>query len=543
MERQPVPWLLLRRSVCAGPTVLVNTSNVSLVAVWSHLYSLSFEPNPEWTREYSGQQEILDYLIGIATKYNLFRHIRFNTSVVGSRFDSASGTWTTTVRSGGGKAAEFTPEYHIRSRFIVSAVGQLNEPKIPSIPGLDTFHGKVMHSSRWDRSVPLAGKRIGVIGNGASAIQIVPELAKVASSVVVLQRSPCWIVPRNDRTISSFRRAVYRQVPLVRTRHRAQLMDAREAQYAALFDEEGAIHKSVKDATVAQMANALPGERHRDLRNALTPNYPPGCKRILISDDYFPALGRDNVTLETAPIVHVTRSGITTASGWNSKDRNHDAKDHELDIIVCATGFNATGFLAGMDIRNGAGESLQEYWSQGRTTTHLGISVPHFPNFAMLFGPNTNLGHNSIILMIEAQSRFINALIRKVLQPADGPSRTLSVEPREDVSRAWTAKVQAKLRQSTLASALCSSWYKTETGEIPTNWPEPVVAYQEATCVVQWSDFLLTGASGSKAPGEGSTSWRRVVEETRAFRSALSISGMVLGVAAGACWYARWTLF
>lgn len=527
-------FVILEKNTQVGGTWNDNRYPGCCCDVWSHLYSLSYAPNTDWSREYSGQQEILEYLVGVATKYNLFRHIRFNTSVVGSTFDDATGTWTTRVRSDGGKAAEFSAEYSIRSSFLVSGVGQLNDPKMPSLKGLQDFQGKVMHSSRWDRSVVLEGKRVAVIGNGASAIQLIPEVAKVASQVVVFQRSANWILPRNDAIISPTRKALYRYLPFTRARHRAQLMDVRETMYNALFDQDGPLHNLVKGATIAQLNAYLPGEKNEKFREVLTPDYPPGCKRILVSDDFFPALARDNVVVETAVLQQANATSLEVAAGWNSKDGAHEVKEYDVDIIICATGFNATGFLSGLDIRNGKGESLQDYWSK-QVISYRGITVPNFPNFGMLYGPNTNLGHNSIILMIEAQSRYINTLISKVLS-GEG---VVSLEPRDDVARAWTAQVQARLKESTMASKLCSSWYKTESGDIPTNWSETVVTYQKETSSVEWSDFLLTSSSGGKVQGKGQTRIGRVVEETQWTASPFAIGSFLMAAGIGAAWITR----
>lgn len=380
---------------------------------------------------------------------------------------------------------------------------------------------------------------------GATAIQIVPALAKIAGQVVVFQRSPNWVTPRDDSTIPLWRRTAYRYLPFVRRKYRASLMDVREAYWEVLTDVNGEAHKSVKSISAQLLNSQLPGDVNADLRQVLTPNYPPGCKRILVSDDYYPALGQRHVTLETAPIVEVTANGIRVSAGWNSTGQQHEPQEHYLDVIVCATGFKATQFLTPIQIEIAGQDSLMQRWQKG-AYAYKGMTVPGLPNFAMMYGPNTNLGHNSIILMIEAQSAYINRLIDAICTYSgqDGGD-PLQISPRQSVTEAYNRKVQASLSRSTLASNQCSSWYKSDDGLITTNWSENVVEYQRQVSTIDWNDFDLQGSSASKLRADGPITWPRVVEETQPWSSRifnLSSLGIALSLLAAASFMQNWKI-
>jgi cation diffusion facilitator CzcD-associated flavoprotein CzcO len=345
------------------------------ILVWSHLYSLSFEPNPDWTREYPGQEEIHQYLKKICQKWGLYNYIRFNSVIEESRWDETEFKWHSRVKVTGGKSAEFGADYTIKSDYLVSAVGQLNTPYYPKIPGLEDFKGTVMHSARWDWSKPIAGQRVGIIGNGATAAQIVPEITKTAKNLTVFQRTPNWLVPRDDKKITSLRKAAFRYIPPIRRMYRASLMDFRESWYDAAVIEDSALNNEMKRLCTEMMKTQLVDKP--ELCDKLTPDYPPGCKRIIISDDYYPALNKANVQLETSPIQNVTSSGIVV-----------DGKEIDLDVIVLATGFQTLEFMYPIKVYGEKGRSLEDIWPSG-ARAFLGITVESLPNFSMLYGPNT----------------------------------------------------------------------------------------------------------------------------------------------------------
>jgi len=356
---------------------------------------------------------------------------------------------------------------------------------------------------------------------------------------VVFQRSPNYVTSRDDTLISPWRQVLYRFVPYARRRYRASLMDVREEYWKVLVDTDSEVHKGVQKVSAQLVETQLPGDENAELRKVLTPNYPPGCKRILISDDYYPALGKPHVVLETAAISKITSSGIQVASGWNSRGGDHPAQEHSLDIIVLATGFTAMQFLSPMKIEVEGAESLTQRWKDG-AYAYKGMTVPDLPNFAIMYGPNTNLGHNSIILMIEAQAAYINRLIKAVCtNHSGGPGAYLRLSPKASITKAWNSKLQTSLAKSTLASDQCSSWYKSADGVITTNWSENVVAYQQEVSTLDWHDYNLEGPGAAELQAKRQWKWQRVQEETQPWTfslSGLSSIGLILAAAAGAAW-------
>lgn len=485
----------------------------------SHLYSFSFEPNPNWSREYPGQEEIQDYLIGIAHKYGLYRHIRFNSAVEEAHWDDQNYKWRIQVGRLGGKEAEIGRSYTLNSDFLVSAVGQLNIPKYPDIQGLNDFSGKLMHSARWDWDYDLRGKKIGIIGTGATAAQIIPEISQSCKSLVVFQRTPAWVMPRHDNAISMTRQLVYKYIPLARKRYRASLMDFRENVFSASFDPKSPRHNHITTLSRQHMFTQLGGESNAALRDQLTPDYPFSCKRIIVSDDYYPAMKRDTVSLETRPISRIAPEGVYIGN-----------ECHDLDVIILATGFRTTQFLHPINIFGIGNYSLQEAWLDG-ASAYLGITVPRLPNFAMLYGPNTNLAYNSLILQIEAQSLYITTLISAVLH-AKRQGKTLCLQPKEEVVTRYNAEVQDRLAKSTFADPKCTSWFKDEKGRITTNWSGSAIAYQQRTSYLDWGDFEILGTAGRDLQERGQTRWKRVVEETQVSNRMAAMTGL----AAMAAW-------
>lgn len=449
---------------------LENPPKVSCVqkltlAVWSHLYSYSFEQNPNWTREYSGQEEILDYLQEIARKYDLYRYIRFSSSVETARWDDARKRWDITVSVGGGKGEEFGSKYTIETDFLVSAVGQLNVPKMPEIEGLYEFSGKLMHSVRWDWSYDLRGKKVAVIGAGSTGAQIVPEVARVAASLTVYQRTPAWIVPRQNKDISEWERLLYRYMPPVRWAKRSYMMDFREKSFGVVVAPERSANERYETVSRNHMKGQLP--EREDLWKKLEPTYKLGCKRVVVSDDYYPTFLRDNVRLEIRHIDRISTKGIVC-----------DQIEEQFDLIILATGFKATQFMYPMEIVGRGKQPLRNIWRDGAEAFN-GVCVEHLPNFAMLYGPNTNLSHNSIILMIEAQSQYIVALIAEVSRArADGGQ--LVLQPKAQKVAEYNARVQSSLVATNYADPSCNSWYKIEgSGKVTNNWPGTAIQYQE----------------------------------------------------------------
>lgn len=422
----------------------------------SHLYSYSFEPNPDWPEIYSAQPEILAYIKGVAEKHGLYSHLRFDSEVVGATWDEAEQLWR--VRTADG--AEITAEA------FVTAWGQLNRPKLPPIEGRDTFAGTAFHSANWNSSIDLAGKRVAVIGNGASAIQFVPEVAKVAGHLTVFQRSPSWIVPRMNRPYTDEEKGRFRNEAGFREHVRQQIFDMAEDRLAArragvpLEDPPIPLvhlHAQVQDP---------------ELRAKLTPDYEVGCKRVLISNDFYPALTRPNVTLVTDAIARMTPQGVVDAMGVL----------HEADVVIYATGFETKSFAGETAIVGVNGVSLAQAWAKG-PEAYLGITVAGFPNLFMMYGPNTNLGHNSIIYMIEAQAGYVLQALK-----AGAP---VSVRP--EVMARYNDEIQAQLANTPWAGS-CTSWYKTPEGKILNNWPGTARAYAETVARFDPADYQILGA-------------------------------------------------
>lgn len=382
----------------------------------------------------------------------------------------------------------------------MSGVGQLNLPHYPEIEGLDDFKGKLMHSARWDWSYPLEGKRIGIIGNGATAAQIIPEVSKVASSLTVFQRTPNWVIPRDDGKISPTTQAALKYIPGLRSRYRALLMDVREGLYNTTIVKGSEGNDAMRAWAQDFMHKQIPGRP--DLWEKLTPKYALGCKRVLISDDFYPALGQDHVKLETSPIQRVTEKGVAV-----------EGNEYEFDLLILATGFRTTEFMYPIKVVGTGGRSIEEIW-KGGAKAYLGVTIDSLPNFGMLYGPNTNLGHNSIILMIESQSRYINSLIAPVLK-AKSQGQSLAIVPRPSRVKAYNEDLQVKLSGLTFADPNCNSWYKTADGLITNNWAGTVVQYQKALSKVNWaSDYEASGSGADIVASKDQEYIGRVVEET-----------------------------
>lgn len=380
-------------------------------------------------------------------------------------------------------------------------------PRYPDIKGLDSFTGKTMHSARWDWSYQLAGKKIGIIGSGATAAQIIPEISKVAKSVTVFQRTPNWIVPREDEPIGPIMHAALEYIPGLRARYRALLMDVREALYDSIIvRNEG--NDVLKDWATEFMHKQVPNRP--ELWEKLTPKFAPGCKRILISDDFYPAMGQSHVHLETDKIDRITEKGVVVQHA-------EAEEEFEFDLLVLATGFQTNEFLYPIKIKGKDGRDISDIWRSG-AHAYLGVSVESLPNFGIMYGPNTNLGHNSIILMIEAQSNYINGIISAVLE-AKKAGKNLAVVPKQTRVEQWNKELQERLSTLTFADPNCQSWYKTKDGLITNNWAGTVVEYQKNLSGIEWlRDYETFGTGKDVVDKRTAKSGRqyvgRVVEET-----------------------------
>ncbi|WP_018348114.1 flavin-containing monooxygenase [Longispora albida] len=446
-------FLLLEKAPDLGGTWRDNTYPGCACDIQSHMYSYSFEQNPSWTRMFPRQQEIWDYLRHCAGKYGITPHIRYGSEVREATW--AGDHWELVTTSGDRHTA----------RAVVLGIGALHVPRYPEIKGLDSFGGRAFHSARWDNGLDLTGKRIAVIGTGASAVQFVPQIAKVAARVDVYQRTPPWVIPKPDRRLTRAEQAVFRALPAVQRLYRASIFWRLESR--AL----GFVHPRLMGVAAA-VARWHMRRQVKDpaLRAELTPDYTIGCKRILISNDYYPALTRPNVSLITDEIREVTPDGIVT-------DRLREA-----DVIVYGTGFHVTDALDGQTITGPAG-TLGEAWRDGMSA-HLGISIAGFPNAFVLLGPNTGLGHNSVVYMIEQQVRY-------VMQALELLDRASAIEVRPEVQRRFAAEIQSRL-DSAVWNTGCRSWYLDEHGVNRTIWPGFAWQYRNRVRRLDPADYVIT---------------------------------------------------
>jgi cation diffusion facilitator CzcD-associated flavoprotein CzcO len=409
-------------------------------------YCFSFEQKTDWTRKWVPHDEILGYMEHCAEKYGLLPKIRFGVEIAEARFDEDVGVWN--LRSAAGE--------EIQAEVLVSGTGQLNRPHVPDIPGLDDFRGPHFHSARWDHGCDLSGRRVAVIGNAASAIQFVPEIAPRVERLTIFQRSANWMLPRFDRAYSEAEKRRFTRHPWLAKLYRWWIWASFEMRWPA-FRRNRWLSERIARVAERHMREVV---RDPKLQDALVPDYPVGGKRILISDDYYPTLNRENVEVVTAGIDHVEADAVVT----------RDGRRVEADVLIVATGFESTSFLAPIEIYGRGGRSLQKEWADG-ARAYLGITVSGYPNFFMMYGPNTNLGHNSIIFMIECQTRYIMDCIRRLRR-----SDVAWIDLRPEVMEAFNRKLERELRDTVWADT-GKSWYKTADGRITNNWSGSTIRY------------------------------------------------------------------
>ncbi len=456
-------FLIIEKSNNIGGTWWDNRYPGCACDIPSHLYSFSFAPSTEWTRMYPGQQEIHDYLKHCVERYGLAPHIRLNTRFCEAVWDESESAWNVTVADG----------MRFRSRVLVSGMGALHVPHYPEITGLDRFKGPAFHSAAWDHRIELDGKNVAVIGTGASAIQFVPQIAPHVGKLCLFQRTPPWIVPRLDFAFSDKWKRRFRSIPITRWAFRQYIFWRQEIRVLGFLGNE-TFRKKVEGISLRHLARRITDPR---MRAALTPKYQLGCKRVLVSDDYYPTLNRSNVELVTDGIAEVREQSIVTRDGIQ----------RPIDVLIYGTGFRATEPLIGCRVVGKGGVEIHDAW-QKRMTAYLGITVTGFPNLFLLLGPNTGLGHNSVVLMIEAQVRYaVNCL--KLMKHKN--QRVLEV--RREIQRSFVEEIYRRMSGTVWQSGGCHSWYQDQdTGEITTLWPGSVVSYLRRTRSVSPSDYLFS---------------------------------------------------
>lgn len=448
-------FVILERAASVGGTWRENTYPGVACDVESHLYSFSFEPNPNWTRAFAPQHEILKYINHCADKYGIRSHIRFNTAATGAAFDEANGSWQ--VQTSTGEA--------LKARMVISASGHaLSRPVYPDIPGRDSFAGQAMHSGKWDASYALEGKRIAVIGTGASAIQIVPAIAPKVSQLLVFQRTAPWILPKPDPEFTAREKNLFRRYPALQQLSRKLIYWKREL-LASGFVLNTRILKFGSKMALRHLHGIVSDPV---LRKKLTPHYTMGCKRILPSNDFYPALTRPNVELITDSIKEIRAHSIVTHNGQSEQE-------HAVDAIVYATGFEAAEAKPAFSIRGRGGRELAVAWKDG-IEAYLGTTISGFPNFFLIIGPNCGLGHSSMIFMMESQFSYILDAI-KTLRDRD----LTFVDVKREAQSRYNARLQERLTHSVWNTGGCNSWYITQKGKNTTAWPGFTFEYRLRT--------------------------------------------------------------
>ena len=454
-------FLILEKNDGLGGTWRDNTYPGCACDVPSHMYSFSFELNPHWSRMFAPQQEIWDYMLRCADKYGIAAHIRYGAKVERMEWDEAARRWSVITASGEVYTA----------RAVVSGIGALHVPSVPEIPGAEHFAGPAFHSAHWDSSCDLAGKRVAVIGTGASAIQFIPEIAKQAASVHVFQRTPPWIHPRPDFEIPPRVRAAFAAAPPLMRAFRDGIYWMLELR-ALGFAVHPRLMAPLQRMAEHHIARQIPDPQ---LRAKVTPDYTIGCKRILLSSNYYPALTRPNVSLVTEPIERIAPSGLVCADG----------SSYRADVIVYGTGFKTVDAITDLNIAGRDGVKLADVW-RGGAQAHYGVTVAGFPNFFMLLGPNTGLGHNSVIFMIESQVQYVMSCLR-LLERQDAET----IEPKAAALRRFNDRIQRRLSRAVWSQGGCKSWYLDADGVNRALWPGFSFEYWARTRRVRPADYVV----------------------------------------------------
>ncbi len=432
--------------------------------VHSHLYSIASEPNPNWSQLFSAQPEILAYLKNVVANNQLNPFIRYNTDVVDIRFLEDSNTWQLTDQHGKTTVV----------KMLILATGPLNRPNMPVFKGLENYKGKQFHSSAWDNSYDLTNKRVAIIGTGASAIQIIPNIAPIVGQLNVFQRTPAWVMPRRNRTIGSFQKALFNRIPIVQKTIREIIYWIREL-FGLGFVGNHFINKLMEKSVLKQLEKEV---QNPNTRAKLIPNYQIGCKRILVADDFYPTFNRPNVDLITDSIDHITENGICTKNGTH----------YPADVIIFATGFIAAEVELHSKITGINGRLLIDEWRKNGAEAYLGATVSGYPNMAFILGPNTGLGHSSVVHMMESQMNYLMQYLEQLEK--GGSNARLDLKPQ--VQTAYNKHLQQQF-DGTVWNSGCKSWYLNNKGKNTTLYPRLTAAFRKATKTFNPNDYFVSG--------------------------------------------------
>ncbi|WP_460107903.1 flavin-containing monooxygenase [Streptomyces sp. YKOK-J1] len=472
-------FVVLERADGVGGTWRDNSYPGCACDVPSHLYSFSFAPNPDWPRTFSGQEHIRAYLEHVTDVFGLRPHIRFGAEVKLMRWDGERLRWE--IETAGGT---------LTADVVVSATGPLSDPKTPEIPGLESFPGKVFHSARWDHDYDLRGKRVAMVGTGASAIQIVPAIQRQVGRLTLFQRTPPWVMPRMDRAISAAERRLHQALPVTTRLRRGLLWGIRELQVQAFTkhpDELGLVERLAK----RNMARAV---KDPALRAKLTPDYRIGCKRILLSSEYYPALARPNVDVVASGLSEIRGSTVVAADG----------SEAEVDAIIFGTGFHVTDMPIAERVVGAEGVTLAETWKGGMRALR-GASAAGFPNWMTIIGPNTGLGNSSMILMIESQLNYMADYLRQL----DVLGGRTALDARPAAVDAWNHEVQERMKRTVWNTGGCTSWYLDPSGRNTTIWPGTTAEFRRATRRVDLAEYEVVRRPGALAAESGPVAGRQ----------------------------------
>ncbi|HLP52355.1 MAG TPA: NAD(P)/FAD-dependent oxidoreductase [Chitinophagales bacterium] len=444
-------FIILERNAHLGGTWYDNHYPGAACDVESHLYSFSFEPNPDWSREFGPQQEILKYMEHCAAKYDVAGQILYNQNVKSAVFNETEGTWSVETEKGEKYSA----------KVIISCSGGLSQPMYPDIKGLNDFKGQMFHSAKWDNTFKPKGKTVAVIGTGASAIQIVPTIAPDVKQLYLFQRTPPWVMPKPDGDIGPVRKWLYKNLSFTQRMHRSRLYWQHELMAIGFIKNQGLLKLGSKLA-LRYLKRTVPDDK---LRAKLTPNYTMGCKRVLISNEYYPSLTRTNVEVVTDSIAEINATGVLTKDGHQ---RN-------VDAIIIATGFQASEQVSRFAVKGRNGADLNEVWKDG-AEAYLGTTVAGFPNMFLVVGPNTGLGHSSMLLMIEAQVNLIMESLKALKQKG---AKYIDLKPQ--VQRDYNNEIQSQLANTVWQNGGCVSWYQMRNGKNVTLWPGFTFTFMKRT--------------------------------------------------------------
>lgn len=454
-------FVIFERAEDVGGTWRDNVYPGCACDIPSHLYSFADELNPNWSRAFSTQPEILEYIKGVVDKHQLRPHIRFNADITGLRFIEEHGLWEVTDRSG--------TVTHVK--MVISATGPLNRPCVPHFKGMETFQGKVFHSAAWDKTYDLRGKRVAVIGTGASAIQIVPNIAPLVGQLTVFQRTAAWVQPRPDHQFPAFVKGMFKTLPLTNKLYR-ELIYWRNEFFGKAFVGNDTINRMGSKISLSLLNRQV---KDPVTRQKLTPNYKMGCKRVLVSNDYYRSFNRENVSLITEPIQEWNTQGIITTDG----------QQHAFDAIVLATGFVAADIDLYTTITGRNNRDLLAEWRQTGAQAYRGTTVSGYPNLAFMLGPNTGLGHNSVVHIMESQMNYIMDYLH--LLEKQGENGFLDVRP--EVQAQHNESLQAQF-EGTVWSSGCKSWYMNAQGKNTTLYPRLTVQFRKELRKVDSGEYF-----------------------------------------------------